>query len=98
MAASVTTADLYEGTYYLLGGCELEAIEAAKLNGSISCSLTFRGERLAALQKEYFAGTATVPLFAFRRAFCRINALVWTAKKKARARLQQDERRLGGDP
>jgi hypothetical protein len=97
MGERVVTTDLYESSYYLLGGCELEGIEAARLNGSICCSLTFRGERLAELEKEYFSGTATVPLFAFRRAFGQINALVWTAKKKARARLRQDERRLGGD-
>ena len=97
MTESVTTADLYEGTYYLLGGCELEGIEATRLNGSICCKLTFRGERLAALQQEYFGGGATVPLFAFRRAFGQINALVYTAKKKARGRLRREQATAGGE-
>lgn len=75
MGQRVSTMDLYESTYYLLGGCELEGIEAERINGSIGCRLTFRGERLGELQREYFAGRATVALFPFRRAFGQINAL-----------------------
>ncbi len=81
----VSTTDLYESTYYLMSGCELEGIAAEKVNGTISCRLTFRGEKLTVLQREYFAGRATVPLFPFRRAFGQINALVGKAKKKAKS-------------
>jgi hypothetical protein len=83
----VSTTDLYESTYYLMGGCELEGIEAERLNGTISCRLTFQGERLMELQREYFGGRATVVLLHFRRAFGQINALVGRAKKKAKSRL-----------
>jgi hypothetical protein len=92
MGERVSTTDLYESGYYLLGGCELESIEAERVNGSISCRLTFRGEKLGELQREYFAGRATVLLFPFRRAFGQINALVGKAKKRAKGRLG------GGEP
>ena len=87
MGERVSTTDLYESTYYLMGGCELEGIEAQRLNGTISCRLTFSGERLPELQREYFAGRATVLLLHFRRAFGQINAIVGKAKKKAKNRL-----------
>ena len=98
MAESVTTADLYEGTYYLLGDCELTGIEATRVNGSVCCRLTFQGEKLASLQREYFGGGATGPLFPFRRAFGQISALVYTAKKKARQRIRQERGAAGGAP
>jgi hypothetical protein len=98
MAHSVTTTDLYEATYYLLGGCRLEAIETVRLGGAVSCRLTFRGEKLPGLQSEYFAGEATVPLLPFRRSFGQINALIYSTKKKARSRLKRERREAGGAP
>ena len=89
MTETVSTTDLYEGTFYLMGGCELTGIEAQRVDGSITCRLTFRGERLAELQSEYFAGRARVALFPFRRAFGQVNALVYSAKKKAKGQLRQ---------
>ncbi len=91
MSETVSTTDLYESTFYLLGGCELLAIEAQRVDGGITCRLTFRGEKLASLQSEYFAGRAHVPLFPFRRAFGHVNALVYSAKKKAKNQLRQRE-------
>jgi len=88
MSETVSTTDLYEGAFYLLGGCQLLAIEAEPINGSITCRLTFQGERLAALQSEYFAGRARVPLLPFRRTFGQVNALVYSAKKRAKAQLR----------
>jgi hypothetical protein len=85
----VTTTDLYESTFYLMGGCELTGIEAQRVDGSITCRLTFRGEKLAELQSEYFAGRARVALFPFRRAFGQVNALVYSAKKKAKGQMRQ---------
>ena len=76
MGDPISTTDLYEGTYYLLSGCELVAIEALRVNGSITCRLSFDGECLQRLQLEYFNGKAQVALFEFRRAFGQINALV----------------------
>ena len=89
MGETVSTTDLYEGTFYLMGGCELTGIEAERVDGAITCRLSFRGERLAELQSEYFAGRAKVSLFPFRRAFGQVNALVYTAKKKAKSQLRQ---------
>ena len=89
MGERISTTDLYESTFYLLGGCELLGIQAEKVNGTITCRLTFQGSRLDELQSEYFAGKATVPLFPFRRTFGQVNALVYSAKKKAKIQLRQ---------
>ena len=97
MGDQISTTDLYEGAYYLLGGCELVAIEAERVDGAISCRLSFRGPRLDELQAEYFAGRARVALYPFRRAFGQVNALVYSAKKKARSQLRQQVAE-GGEP
>ena len=91
MGEQVSTTDLYESTFYLLGGCELVSIEAERIDGSITCRLTFKGDKLGHLQLEYFAGQAKVPLFGFRRAFGQINALVYSAKKRAKGQFRQTE-------
>ena len=91
MSESVSTTDLYESTFYLMGGCELVTIEAERVDGTVTCRLTFRGEKLASLQSEYFAGKARVALFSFRRAFGQVNALVYSAKKRAKGQLRQPE-------
>ncbi len=99
MAERVSTTDLYESTFYLMGGCELTGIEAERVGGTITCRLTFSGEKLAALQSEYFAGKARVPLFPFRRAFGQVNALVYSAKKKAKSQLRHEQAAAeGGTP
>jgi hypothetical protein len=98
MGEQVSTTDLYESTFYLLGGCELVSIEAERVDGSITCRLTFKGESLGQLQLEYFAGKAKVPLFGFRRAFGQVNALVYSAKKKAKGQLRQAQASEGGQP
>jgi hypothetical protein len=91
MGEQVSTTDLYESTFYLMGGCELVSIEAQRVDGSITCRLTFKGDQLGQLQLEYFAGKAKVPLFAFRRAFGQVNALVYSAKKRAKGQLRQTQ-------
>ena len=96
MGESVSTTDLYESTFYLMGGCELVGIEAQRIDGSITCKLSFCGEKLAELQSEYFAGRANVPLFPFRRAFGQVNALVYTAKKRAKGQMRQERTAEGG--
>ena len=97
MVEQVSTTDLYESTFYLLGGCELVSIESERVDGSITCRLTFKGESLGKLQLEYFAGKAKVPLFGFRRAFGQVNALVYSAKKKAKNQLRQPQIEAGGE-
>ena len=67
------------------------SIEAERIDGSITCRLTFKGDKLGQLQLEYFAGQAKVPLFGFRRAFGQVNALVYSAKKRAKGQLKQTE-------
>lgn len=91
MGQTVSTTDLYESTFYLLGGCELLGIEAERIDGGITCRLTFRGEKLPSLQSEYFAGHAKVALFPFRRAFGQVNALVYSAKKKAKGQQRHQQ-------
>jgi hypothetical protein len=97
MGEAVSTTDLYESTFYLLGGCELLGIEAQRVNGTITCRLTFKGEKLPELQSEYFAGRAKVALLPFRRAFGQVNALVYSAKKKAKNQLRAEQVREGGE-
>ena len=89
MGESISTTDLYEATFYLLGGCELLGIEATRVNGGIACRLSFSGAQLSELQAEYFAGRAKVSVFPFRRMFGQVNALVYSAKKKAKSQLRQ---------
>ena len=89
MVDIITTTDLYESTYYLLTGCELEAIEGVRVNGKITCRLSFRSPKIPHLQMEYFQGRAAVNLFQFRRAYGQVNALVRSAKKKAKAQLSR---------
>lgn len=89
MVDTVTTTDLYESTYYLLTGCELEAIDGVRVNGKITCRLSFRGPEILRLQMEYFQGRAAVNLLQFRRAYGQVNALVRSAKKKAKAQLSR---------
>jgi len=96
MGDQITTTDLYESAFYLLKGCELILIEGVRVNGTITCRLTFQGQDVGRLQLEYFNGNATVPLFPFRRAIGQVNALVYSAKKKARNQLRQEA--TGGQP
>ncbi len=97
MEAQVSTCDLYEGTYYLLNGCELEAIDGLKVNGNLTCRLTFSGDNLNSLQLAYLQGKAHSNLFQFRRAYGQLNALVLKAKKKFRNQLKQESQKKGGE-
>ena len=88
---SVATCDLYEGTYYLLHGCELETIEALKVDGRLLCRMTFSGLELAHLQVTYLQGSAEANLFRFRRAYSQLSSAVLKAKRKAQNRLKNGE-------
>ena len=48
---TITTCDLYEGSYYLLNDCEIEAIEGLRIDGEVTCRLTIIGAELPRLQR-----------------------------------------------
>jgi hypothetical protein len=85
---AVTTFDLYEGAYYLLNGCELEAIEGLKLNGELTCRMSFSGVKLNSLQLTYLQGEAAANLFVFRRTYSQLASLVGKAKRKLKSELK----------
>jgi hypothetical protein len=93
---AVRTFDLYEGAYYLLNGCELEAIEGLKVNGQLSCRMSFSGSELAVLQLTYLQGEATANLFAFRRTYSQLASLVGKAKRKLKSELNEQKQQGGG--
>ena len=97
MEDQVSTCDLYEGTYYLLNGCELEAIEGLRVNGKLTCRMNFTGEKLTQLQLSYLQGQAGANLFEFRRTYSQLSALVLKAKKKFRNQLKQESQKKGGE-
>ncbi len=86
----ISTTDLYEGAYYMLGGCHIESVEVERVGRSIGCRLTFSGEKIEYLQQEYLAGRAIVGLSRFRRMLGQINGWVWAEKKKARRRALEE--------
>ena len=90
---TVTTADFYEASYYILNECSIETIQCTKVNGRVSCHFTFLGGNLGPLQVAYFRGNAEVNLLQFRRAYGQINSYAYEAKKKQRKedRLQEIE-------
>jgi hypothetical protein len=77
----VTTTDLYEATYYFLSGCELTEIAGTKVNGKVTCELTFSKPNISELQLNYLQGKASVNVFQFRRAYGQIHSWVLKAKK-----------------
>jgi len=77
-----TTTDLYEATYYYLNACELIEIAGTKVNGKITCELTFSKPAISELQLTYLRGNATVNILHFRRAYGQIAAWVAKAKKE----------------
>lgn len=94
----VSTGDIYECVYYVLGGCDLLAIEGVLVNGKVSCTLSFKGEDIARLQVEYFQGKATVNLFDFRRTYSQVNAWIAGARKQLKTDLEKKHRGEGGTP
>ncbi len=81
---SVTTADLYEASYYIINECSIQTIQCTKVNGKVSCHFTFEGANLGPLQVAYFRGEVEVNLLQFRRAYSQINSYAYEAKKKQR--------------
>jgi hypothetical protein len=78
----VSTTDLYEGAYYLTKGSELVTIEGRKVNGKVTCEITFAKPGITEMQINYFKGGAEVNLLSFRRAFGQLHA--WVHKEKKR--------------
>ena len=75
------TTDLYEATYYYLNGCELVEIQGQRVNGKVTCKLTFKKPDISELQLTYLRGKACVNILSFRRAYGQIQAWVVRAKK-----------------
>ena len=88
----VTTTDLYEASYYLLNGCNINCIACLPVNGKDLSQFTFIGEQLPELQLKYFQGEAEVNLIKFRRTYAQVNAFSYDARKKWR-----QQQKAGGD-
>ena len=46
--------DLYQASYLLLNGCNLEGVECIPLSGSLGCKLCFTGPNLDILSQAWF--------------------------------------------
>ena len=73
--------DLYQASYLLLNGCNLESVECIPLAGNLGCKLCFTGPNLDTLSQAWFEKKAVVNLWAFRTAYNQVNSLVHQAKK-----------------
>ena len=82
MSYTVKTSDIWESALYISLGATLTGIEPAFSNGRVSCQLIIEGENLAALQKQYFAGTMEARIFEFRRVLGYLHSTVNKSKKK----------------
>ena len=93
----VSTKDLYEASYYLTKGYNVENVEVLSENNKKICMFTFSGENLLKSQSDYFNANAYVNLWDFRRCFNRVNALIGTAKKQQpTARSNEQSGQAGG--
>ena len=93
----VSTKDLYEASYYLTLGCNVENVEVLKENNKRICIFTLSGKNISKAQSDYFNANAHVNLWDFRRCFNRINALIGTARKQqAGAPFNKDSGQAGG--
>ena len=73
----------------LMSGTSVDGIDTAlvsiagkKLNGKVTCEITFARPGITELQIGYFKGGAEVNLLSFRRVFGQIHALVHREKKR----------------
>jgi hypothetical protein len=73
--------DLYQASYLLLAGCELEGIECIPTGTSLSCRMSFSGPGLEQLIQRWWDKDAEVNLWSFRAAYGQINGYVHQAKK-----------------
>ncbi len=86
MECYAVTTDLYEATYYYLNACELVEIAGTRVNGKVTCELTFSKPDISELQLAYLRGNATVNILHFRRAYGQIAAWVAKAKKEFKSK------------
>ena len=82
MVETIIVTDLYEGAYYWLNKTEITSITCEKVNGKVTCKLTFSGPRIAELQYNFFKNNCLVNLYDFRRAYTQLNSYVFDAKRK----------------
>jgi len=78
---TLDVTDLYQASYLLLSGCELTGVECIPTGTSISCRISFRGERVEELTQSWWDKQAEVNLWDFRSSYNQINSYVHQAKK-----------------
>ena len=73
--------DLYQASWYLVGGCSILEVECIKAGSGTSCRILVEGEALGELTEHWYNRTAVVNLWAFRNAYSEINTHVQQAKR-----------------
>ena len=86
MSNVIFTQDMYEASYYLTLGGNLDNIEIVKENKKEICLFIISGEDLKRAQLDYFNARAEVNLIDFRRCYLRLHSLIGTARKEAKQR------------
>ena len=88
----VVTRDMYEAVYYLVNGATVESLELVRENNQTISKFTLSGEEsLALCQQSYFAGSATVNLYAFRRMYRRMMTMVTRAKTELKQKEKESK-------
>jgi len=77
----VSVTDLYQASYFLLSGAQLESIQCIPAGRDVLCHLVFEGSGLTELQNDYFSKSAVVNLFSFRSAYSQVSSYVASAKR-----------------
>ena len=88
---TVITADLYEGSWYLVNGGKIENVELIEEAGKPVCNISISSANLTSLQLDYFNGRSVVNLLDFRRCYQRIHNLVLAAKKESKKILKNEK-------
>ena len=88
---TVVTADLYEGSWYLVNGGKIENVEIIEEAGKPICNISISGTNLTSLQLDYYNGRSVVNLLDFRRSYQRIHNLVLAAKKEVKKILKDQK-------
>jgi hypothetical protein len=92
----VSTTCIYEGAWYLTKGAELVSIVGRRVNGKVTCELTFAKPGITELQIIYYKGGAEVNLLSFRRVFGQLHAWVHKEKKRCQNILKNGGTLEGG--
>ena len=77
----ITTTDLYEGSFYVTRGFELDAVACIPVNGKPVCQFTFTGPTILDANRRYMTHEANVNLLDFRRAYSQLSQVMAEAKR-----------------